>query len=82
MSKSLLRVQDRTGFSPFPLERQSCVLNVPGFSGDLWAQDLSAMAPNNAHGEQTNTQVKTLGHVTFLNAVGWSSRPLVVLSAN
>lgn len=29
------------GFSSFPLERQSYVFNIPGFSGDLWAQGLS-----------------------------------------
>jgi hypothetical protein len=28
----------RKGFSSFPLERKSCSLSIPGFSGDLWAE--------------------------------------------
>jgi hypothetical protein len=31
------------GFSSFPLERQSYVFNIPGFSGDLWAQRTSLL---------------------------------------
>lgn len=33
------------GFSSFPLERQSYVFNIPGFSGDLWAQGPLCCAP-------------------------------------
>lgn len=36
----------RMGFMSVPLRGQSCVLNVPGFSGDLWLQGLFGSAPN------------------------------------
>ena len=38
-------------FSSFLLEKQSCVLNIPGLSGDLWVQGPSCYAPNTVSGE-------------------------------
>ena len=37
---------EEQALSSFPLERQSCVLNTPGFAGDLRAQGPLFSAPN------------------------------------
>lgn len=45
----------RTGFSSFPLERQSRGLHIPGFSGDLWPPGPSCYAPGKWTGVVTDS---------------------------